>query len=233
MSVGKAGIDYDFDDTAAYCWSVKGGLLDQGNLTLGPINMSIDTATASTGAVIHDDLAAINGGPIVAALAVGIRELPVIGSPCFCFEGSLKSYVSSPAGGMVMATATFVADNPAAAPLKYAQPWGVVLHPLGAETAANASTADVVDNGAATTNGGYVLLVVTDIAVDGAPAIFIEESADGTTYTPLTGASISPTSEGAWIAQVAPGTTIKQFTRWQFDPDGASAATFFMAFVRG
>ena len=34
MSVGEAGIDFDMDAQAAYCWEVKGGLPDWGNITL-------------------------------------------------------------------------------------------------------------------------------------------------------------------------------------------------------
>ena len=229
MSVGEAGIDFDIDEQAAYCWEVKGGLPDWGNLTLGPVNMSLNAGTAE----LHDAMVALEGSQIAACLAVGIREAPTYGSPAFLWQGSLKSYVSAPAGGMVMATATLSGDN-AAFPLQYSDPWGVVVHPLGTETAQNTATAGtIIDNGAASTNGGYLYYNYTELdgSLAGAVAL-LEESADAATWSTLI---VQPliAAPAAGIIQLAPGSTVKQYLRWQLGFTGATTATFFLAFVRG
>ncbi len=229
MSVGEAGIDFDIDEQAAYCWEVKGGLPDWGNLTLGPVNMSLNAGTAE----LHDAMVALEGSQVSACLAVGIREAPTYGSPAFLFQGSLKSYQSAPAGGMVMATATLSGDN-AETNLMYSKPWGVVVHPLGTETAQNTATAGtIIDNGAATTNGGYLFYdyTVLDGSLDGAVAI-LEESADAATWSTLI---LQPaiSAPAAGIIQLAPGSTVKRYLRWQLGFDAGTTATFFLAFVRG
>jgi len=229
MSVGEAGIDFDVDEQAAYCWEVKGGLPDRGNLTLGPVNMSLNAGTAE----LHDAMVALEGSQIAACLAVGIREAPTYGSPAFLFQGNLKSYQSAPAGGMVMATATLSGDN-AETNLMYSKPWGVVVHPLGTETTPNTATAGtIIDNGAATTNGGYLFYdyTVLDGSIDDGLAL-LEESADAATWSTLI---LQPalTAPAAGIIQLAPGTTVKRYLRWQLGFDAATTATFFLAFVRG
>ena len=229
MSVGKAGIDFDVDEQAAYCWEVKGGLPDWGNLTLGPVNMSLNAGTAE----LHDAMVALEGSQVSACLAIGIREAPTYGSPAFLFQGNLKSYQSAPAGGMVMATATLSGDY-AASPLQYSKPWGVVVHPLGTETAGNTATAGtIIDNGAPSTNGGYLFYDYTAIdgLLDSAEAI-LEESADAATWSTLI---LQPalSAPAAGIIQLAPGSTVKQYLRWQLGFDAGTTATFFLAFVRG
>ena len=228
MSVGEAGIDFDIDEQAAYCWEVKGGLPDWGNLTLGPVNMSLNAGTAE----LHDAMVALEGSQVSACLAIGIREAPTYGSPAFLWQGSLKSYQSAPAGGMVMATATLSGDY-AASPLQYSKPWGVVVHPLGTETAAgNSATAGtIIDNGAATTGGGYLFYSIT--ALDGnIDPVLLEDSADAETWTTLVSQS-GLSAPAAGIIQLAPGSTVKRYLRWQISFDTATTATFFLAFVRG
>ena len=229
MSVGEAGIDFDMDAQAAYCWEVTGALPDRGNITLGPVNMSINAGTAE----LHDAMVALQGSQVAACLAVGIREAPTYGSPAFLWQGSLKSYQSAPAGGMVMATATLSGDN-AEENLYYSKPWGVVVHPLASATAGNTATAGtIIDNGAASSNGGYLFYdyTVLDGSLDGAVAI-LEESADAATWSTLI---LQPalTAPAAGIIQLAPGSTVKRYLRWQLGFDNATTATFFLAFVRG
>ena len=229
MSVGEAGIDFDIDEQAAYCWDVKGGLPDWGNLTLGPVNMSLNAGTAEN----HDAMVALQGSQVSACLAIGIREAPTYGSPAFIWQGSLKSYVSAPAGGMVMATATLSGDN-AETNLYYSKPWGVVVHPLASETGQNTATAGtIIDNGAASTNGGYLYYnyTVLDGSLDGAVGI-LEDSADASAWSLLIPRP-AIAAPAAGIIQLAPGSTVKRFLRWQLLFDGATTATFFLAFVRG
>ena len=230
MSVGEAGIDFDVDEQAAYCWEVKGGLPDRGNLTLGPVNMSLNAGTAE----LHDAMVALEGSQIAACLAVGIREAPTYGSPAFLWQGSLKSYQSAPAGGMVMATATLSGDN-AETNLYYSKPWGVVVHPLGTETAQNTATAGtIIDNGAPSANGGYLFYdyTVLDGTLDNTVAI-LEESADAATWSTLILQPDIIAAPAAGIIQLAPGSTVKRYLRWQLAFDAGTTATFLLAFVRG
>ena len=110
-----------------------------------------------------------------------------------------------------------------------------MVHPLVTETTQNTATAGtIIDNGAASTNGGYLFydFTVLDGSLAGAVAL-LEESADAATWSTLI---VQPliAAPAAGIIQLAPGSTVKRYLRWQlyFD-DPETTATFFLAFVRG
>jgi hypothetical protein len=120
--------------------------------------------------------------------------------------------------------------------MKYADPWGVLVHAKASRTAANSSTTGI-DNGAATTAGGYLMYQIFSITGTGTATVSIDDSADGSSYTALSGATsgaISNTSAPtAGIVQLATTATVRRYLRWQLSLTGATACEFAIAFVRG
>ena len=233
LATNAAGVDFAVDDMAAYCWSVKGGMLGQGTLSFGPVNVTLYTdATAALSA--HDVLDDMAAQTVYPALALGLTAAPVIGSVCFATPMELKSYSGVEGENTVTLTATM--SSPNLPVMNYANPWGVVLHTLVAATAANTDTAaaTVVDNGAESTSGGYMYYALTSVDA-GTVTISVDDSDNGDTYDALSGATSGALSAPkAGIVQLGTTATVRRYLRWQVAlAGGASTATFFTAFVRG
>ena len=233
LSVGGMGADFEAGDEAAYCWDVKGTMLNQGVFEFGPLNATLFTsATAALSA--HDVMEDMTGLPVAVAMALGLTAAPAIGSPCFAAPMSLKSYTGIEGDALVNLTAEFSGGNQT--PFNYANPFGVVLHTLTAETGANSSTAvaTVVDNAAATAAGGYLYYFLTSLNA-GTATISVEDSDNGDTYDALSGAtSAALTAAKGGIIQLGTTAAVRRYLRWQVAlAGGANTATFFTAFVRG
>lgn len=112
---------------------------------------------------------------------------------------------------------------------------GVILHALGAETAAGDTQDDSVDNGASSANGGAGYLQVSALTLGGYTnvAVKIQGSADDTTYTDLvsfTAVTAAPDAERKTVTG-----TVKQYlaASWSFTGSGSSpSATFMVGFAR-
>lgn len=225
---GEIGLDADFTENAAYSWEVKGGILGSITQTLGPINQVINSDGTT---LAHDRLAGAQGTTITLLLALGIRQAPTYGTDIVAGEWELKSYVRDDTDGMVTATIQLAKK---AGVVNYPRFFGKLLHALGAETAANTGTTVVVNNGAASAAGGYFVYCLT--AVDaGTATLSVDESADGTTYTALTGATSGAlAAPAAGIVHLATDAAVKQYLRFQVAlAGGASTATFVSGFIRG
>ena len=229
--VGQSGVDFTEAVDGSFCQTVKGSLLERGTVMAGPINVMIYADTADQNP--HNVLTALQGLPVVLSEAIGIREYPTTGTPAFVYSGTLKSYQAAPSSGMVYGTATLTGAASTQG-MNYMQPWGVVLHGLAAASAANTSTADIVDNGAATAAGGYLFYALTSL--DGGTAtISVDDSADNATYAALTGAATSAlAAPGCGIIQLGTTAAVKRYLRWQVAlAGGATTCTFYLVFVRG
>lgn len=227
--IGELVAGTDMPTEAAYCDNIIGALPGHAVNAIGPLNLLLSMSAAATSP--HVVMQALVGLPISLCAAIGIREAPAIGAPAFVTQGVLKSYAYE-GDGFIHATANIIPDG--VTPLAYRQPWGVLLHPSGAETGANSSTADVVDNGAATAGGGYLFWGL--LALDaGTATISVDDSADNSTWTALSGAtSGAQGAVGCGIVQLGTTATVKRYTRWQLAlAGGATSATFILAFVRG
>lgn len=168
-------------------------------------------------------------------IAIGINQVPTLGDPIFVLSTDLKSYTGlESAGGMVTMNATLGGGADNTAGMKYGKAWGTILHGLAAASAANASTADIYDGGAASAAGGFMFYCLTSLD-GGNVTLSIEDSADNSTYTALTGATSGAlTAAGCGIVQLGTTATVRQYLRWQLAlADGATTATFLIAFVRG
>ena len=225
---GEIGLDADFTENAAYSWEVKGGILGFVTQALGPINQVLNSDGTT---LAHDKLAAVQGTLVTLMLALGIREAPTYGTDIVGGQWELKSYVSDLSDGMVTVNMQLAKR---AGVINYPKFFGKLLHPLGAETAANTGKINVVNNGAATTAGGYLVYCVTALDA-GTVAVSVDDSADNITYGALSGATSGAlAAPAAGIVQLGTTATVKQYLRFQVAlAGGASTATFALGFVRG
>lgn len=112
---------------------------------------------------------------------------------------------------------------------------GVILHALGAETAADDTQGSSVDNGASSANGGAGYLQVSALTLGGYTnvAVKIQHSDDDTTYTDLvsfTAVTAAPTAERKAVTG-----TVKEYlaAAWSFTGSGSSpSVTFMCGFAR-
>lgn len=230
-SIGPLVTSFNYDDLTTITDSVKGGLPMSPNITPNVLNGIIN---AGAGTYMPDGFNNYVGLSKVSSIALGIRAIPAIGDPCFnghfnvldlAMEASLDS----------MALNMQFGNWDAANLPNYTKPWGNVVHAHGAETGANSANTNV-DNGAATSLGGYLAYHVF-ASSSGAHTytISIDDSANGTDWLALSGATtgeISGTGIGG-IVQLGTTATVRRYLRWQLALGTATSVTFFLAFVRG
>lgn len=215
------------DVTAPMSDGVRGVLPDTPTITVGAINAVYDN-TATSG------LQAVMGGAGVARtimVPIGIRAAPAAGDPVFVGVFAQNDFMVQEDTGAMTANMQFGAWD-ATSLINYTKPWGVLLHALSSASAAN-SSAGVDDRGAATTAGGYMVYQVT--AGDGTATISIDDSADNSNWTALSGAttgSIDCSTVKKGVVALGIGATVRRYLRWQIALGTAGSVTFATAFVR-
>jgi len=121
--------------------------------------------------------------------------------------------------------------------LNYARPWGVLLHALAAETAAN--TAAGLDQAAGTTKGGYMMYHITAAAGTGAKtgAIKVQHSTttnDDAEFSDLLSSGTLNCAAGlSGVVALAKTATVGRYIRFQTSFTLATSITYALAFVRG
>jgi len=231
-SVGPLEVTFDEHDLTAWMDQVKGYLRGNAQVNPGTFNGVFDN-TAVTG--IHAALGAA-GAKRTVTVAKGIRAAPSQGDPCFCGQFVHKGYQVTTEGG-VFVTAPFSGWAANAETLLYAGPWGQVLHPMAAATAAN--TAAGIDNyaEASTAKGGYLIYHITASNAAGTCTISVDDSADNAVWLPLAGATSAAIGFAALPASgviaLSNAATVRRYLRWQLAlAGGMTTVTFFSAFVR-
>lgn len=217
--------------------AVKGVWAGQANIGLGTINAMFDnTATIGT----HARLATAGTKRTVMAV-MGMEAAPVAYVPAFCGQFEQKEYITAPDQNPVAVTMGFDESSGASTTLLYANPWGLLYHPLGAETAANTATGQ--DYGATSTAfGGYMCYQITTSAGTGdiTATLKIQDSdtnVDADFDDLITTGVINTGSGGvavptSGIVALSPTATVRQYTRWQLVLGTATSVTFALAFVR-
>jgi hypothetical protein len=166
--------------------------------------------------------------------AMGIRGVPAAGDPCFGGQFMQGAYQTDQSDGIYV-NVPFMGWAGDATSLKYAG-WGQVLHPLGAETAANTGTG--IDNyiGDQTTKGGFLIYHITAVGGTGTATISVDDSANNTDFLALSGATsgaIAHTSmPTAGIVALGNTATVRRYLRFQVALDTITSVTFFAAFMR-
>jgi hypothetical protein len=137
--------------------------------------------------------------------------------------------------GIVNTTIEFAGVDIANA-LLYRCFWGHMLHVMGSETGANTSTTSV-NNGASSALGGWLMYHITSITGTGTVTISVDDSANGTDFSALSGATsgaiATASAPTSGIVQLGVTATVRQYLRWQIALGGsATACTFALSFIR-
>jgi len=229
INTGTPVWTYDEQGEAALCDEVKNYLPGWPTIAFGSFSGFLDNTETSG---LH---AIANGAGVIRTIMVpyGFRAAPVIGDPVWCGQYEQLDYMQA-GDTFVGVTINFAAWANDSDTLLYDQPWGLLIHDHSAETAANSTTGEGVDNGAASAAGGYLIYQV--FAGDGTATISIDDSADDSSYSALSGATsgeIDCSSVQYGLVALGKTATVKQYLRWQLSLNTATTVTFALAFVRG
>jgi hypothetical protein len=222
-----------FEEAEATCLSDagRGYLVHNPTWTFGPLNGSFDNTATSGLHVLANSAQGVRRNIMHIR---GVQAAPAIGDDAFCAP-MLQTAYQGGTGDIVTATLTFAHDNTSG--LLYSNPFGAVLHTLTSETGANSANTNA-DEGAATTKGGWLMYQILSITGTGTVTISVDDSANGTSWSALSGATTSaiatasaPTSG---FVQLGVTATVRRYLRWQLALGGsANGCTFALCFMRG
>ena len=231
--IGPLKQEFDAADLTVLSDEVKGSLQNQVSLGIGTLNGIFDN-TATSGLHVLANGAGVTRQMMI---PIGFRATAIAGDPTYCGVFQQLDYTGTTDGGAVTCTANF-GEWDANTPMLYTKPWGVLVHPYGAETDVNSAVAPAgLNNGAATTAGGWMMYQI--FAGDGTAGIWIEDSetnANDGAFAALSGAAtelIDCSSPSFGIVSLAADATVRQYLRWQIELVTASTVTFALAFIRG
>ena len=231
---GELQWEYDEHEDRNLAASIKGYLPGMARTSPGTVNGIFDN-TATSGLHV---VASGAGVQRTVMIPVGIRGVPAVGDPTYMGVFEQLSYKGEP-GGESQVSAAMIDFGAQHQPtgLNYDIPWGALLHAKEEETDANTETGAGVNNGAASTGGGYLVYQIFSVTGTGTVTISIDDSADDSTYGALSGATTGAIAHtavpAAGVIQLATNATVKQYLRWQMALDTITACTFALAFVRG
>lgn len=234
-SVGVLGTTYDAPLDAALCDNIKNVVLGQGVMSTGPLNAFFSPTGVASGAGtgFHDYFKGGNGQLRSVLVGVGINAEPTAGNPMFAWSLAQKNYQMA-GDGFVMATMEF---DPSATGVVtyYSNPWGILLHGEGDETAVNTATG-VDDNGAATTKGGIFAFQI--LSSDGTVTVKAQDAATNAngSFSDLSGATsgvvdASTTPQHGFIA-LSQTATVRRYLRWQIVLGTATTVRFVCGLIR-
>lgn len=229
-SVGPLELTHDEADMTTFTDTVKGYLRNHAQANVGTLNAVLDdTATSGPHAVLQ----ASNGSKRTVLVALGMGAAPAAGDPVFAGQFLQKRYQPEEAGGAVVLSAEFSGWASDATSLLYGQPWGALVHASGAETGANSGTGFDNPTGGATAKGGYMVYQV--LAGNGTATISIDDSANNSAFTALSGAttgSINCAVVQHGIVALGVTATVRRYLRWQIALGTATSVTFALSFHR-
>jgi hypothetical protein len=224
-------LGWDFKSTPQTAFSDECYNTAPGKVTIsaGVINSFLDNDAAGLTALTKAGIGTRN-----VLVAYGTNTVSILGSPCFAWQFEQSQYKTASGDGFLAATLN-VGNASYASLLNYSVPWGVILHPAGAETAANTAIG-TDDYGASSAAGG--IFVYHLLSSNGTCTLTAQDAAtnvDGS-FAAITGAT-----SGSIDASVAPkhgmialGTTaaVRRYLRPQIAFGTANTATYISAFIR-
>ena len=221
---------YDAVEDACLTDGVKSVILGQPTIACGPINATFDTTATSGMHVLHST----TGGTDNVCVAIGAGAAPAAGDPFFAWNLYQKSYTTATGSGFLSANIEY---EPAAGFVTYGKPWGTIILPLTAKTAANSAN-NGVDNTISTSLGGIFYYHATG-GDDTTVTLTLEDSDDNgssdawATVSGATSGAVDPTSTPAsGMVQLSASLTIKRYVRWQVATTG-TAVSVFLGLIRG
>jgi hypothetical protein len=227
--VGALAWTFGAEPAAALSDAVMNAIAGRCTISAGDINTLLDNDTA--GAFV---LANSGDGTKIVTVAYGTNAVPADGDPVFSWGFEETGYMAT--GGAGYNTANISVGNASySSTLAYRKPWGVLLHPSGAETAAN-TVVGIDDLGASSALGG--IFVYHLLSSDGTVTLSVEDAA---TNLNASFAALSGATSGSITAETTPASgmialgataTVRRYLRWQLVLGTATTATFVCAFIR-
>lgn len=227
--ISELGWLFDFTPQAAFSDEVMNGVTGKAVISAGNINSFLDNDTAGLHALSKT-------GQITANLMVGFgtNAVPAAGDPMFAWTFEQANYQVGQAEGFIPASIKMDSASYAGM-LTYKCPWGVIVHPKGAETAVNTAVG-IDDNGAATALGGIFCYQL--FSSNGTVTLSMQDAATNTnpSFAALSGATsgsinASVTPVGGMVA-LSTTATVRRYLRWQLAFGTATTATFALGFIR-
>ena len=219
---------YDAVPDACITDEVKNVLLGQPSISLGPLNAVLDGDAAGLFTAFKDP-----GVFRYATVALGQLAAPVAGDPFFSWYLAQKDFSHVEGGGFVSVNLTF--DAGGAGFSTYGKPWGLNIHPKGAETAVN--TAIGIDSGIVSSALGGIF-VYHLFSSNGTITLKAQDAATNSdaSFADITGATsgiidASTTPKGAMVA-LGVTQTIRRYLRWNLTLGTATTATFWLGLIR-
>jgi len=224
-------LDWNFaaSPMSAFSDAVMNVIAGKATISAGDMNAFLDNDKAGLFA-----LASAASGTRTLSVAFGTTAIPVAGQPVFSWIFEQTDYSVSGGDGFVAATLPH-SNASYASTLTYNNPWGVLLHPKGVETAANTAVG-IDDNGASSALGGVFIYHL--FSSNGTVTLSVDDAA---TNVDGSFAALSGATSGSITAAVSPkhgmvalGTTatVRRYLRPQIAFGTGTTATYFSAFIR-
>jgi len=228
-SFGPLEVAFDEHGETALTDGVKNVLPGNARISMGTLNGIFDnTATSGLDVIMN-----AGTGTRDVMLPIGFRAAPAAGDPAFCGQFEQLGYMEE-GEGMLTVSIPFGMASAESTTLLYDKAWGLLLHANSAETGANSTAGEGIDNGAATALGGIFVYQV--FSGDGTATLSVDDSADDSSYSALSGATsgeLDMSNVQSGMVALAVDATVKQYLRFQIALNGASTVTFASAFIRG
>lgn len=215
--------NFDNDPDAALSDEVKNIVLGNSEIKMGALNAFFNSAAGG-----FHTLAPSGAGRVV-TIPIGNLAAPAVADPAWC--GIFNQVAYQVEGDGVVAATLELGGVPAASAARVLNmPWGLLLHPRGAETAVNAVNS-LVNWGASSALGAIGYLQI--LATNGTCTFSVQHSANGTSgWATLLTFDAAGSAIGAEAKATALTATVNQYTRWQIAPGTATSVTFVMALCR-
>jgi hypothetical protein len=231
FDAGERGVDFDEHESRCFSDAAVGVTMGKGRTVFGPFSGVLDN-TPDSG--VHVLASAAQGQERHIIHLRGVEAEPAIGDDAFCAVMLQQSYKAT-GQGLVTVSMTFAPPTDRSS--LYAQPFGALLHPLTSATAVNSANTNH-DNGAATAAGGWFMYQIRSITGSGTVTISVDDSATGTTWAALAGATTTAIATASaptcGVVELATNVAVRRYLRWQIAFGGsATACVFALAFMRG
>jgi hypothetical protein len=228
--IGTVGRTTDAPKGASLTDAVLNTVLGRSDIQCGPINAFLQAGATD----IHDRLNSAEGTHNI-LIAFGTNAVPAVGNPIFAACMEQGEYTVDGTDGIAGVNIAFPGASYSSVK-GYQNPFGLLVHAYGAETAANTAVA-TIDNGAASAKGG--IFVYQLFSSTGAVTLSIDDGAANTgngDFAALSGATsgsiTAAASPKSGMIALAPDAAVRRYLRWQLSIASGSA-TFALAFIRG
>lgn len=227
--IGSLDYLYGSSPQTAMSDAVMNAIAGRATVSAGSINAFLDNDTAGLFVLANAAQSTQN-----LMVAYGTNAIPDAGNPVFCWGFEQTDYQVGGGDGFVPVTIP-VSSASYASVLTHAKPWGVLIHPKGAETDVNAAVG-LDDVGASSAKGGVFAYQL--FSSDGTVTLKMQDAATNTdgNFSDLSGATsgsiTAASSPKSGMVALGVTATVRRYLRWQLVFGTATTATFALAFIR-